>query len=145
MTSDLHTFKINVKAVDIRTGRPEIINITDEIRNAAKNSRVKDGIVNVFMPGSTGGISTLEYEPGLVKKDVPELLQRLIPEGPDYAHHKTWGDHNGGGHLRSFLIYPSITIPVKDGKPILGTWQQVVYCEFDEKSRTRTIYCQFVG
>ena len=145
MTSDLRKFSIRTKAVNKSTGKPQVLNITDQVKKAAEESKIQDGIVNIFMPGSTGGISTLEFEPGLVKTDVPEFLQKIIPEGPDYAHHQTWGDHNGGGHLRSFLIYPSITIPVKNGSPLLGTWQQVVFCEFDEKDRTRTIYCQFVG
>ncbi len=145
MVSDLHKFKIKTNAVDKKTGKIDIVNITKKVQNLAKKSEIKDGIVNIFMPGSTGGISTVEYEPGLVETDIPELLQKLIPEGPDYAHHKTWGDHNGGGHLRSFFIYPSITVPVKEGELILGTWQQLIFCEFDEKPRNRSIYCQFVG
>ena len=138
MAADLHQF-------NIRTQVGGIVNITDEVAQAAHISSIKDGIVNIFMPGSTGGITTLEWEPGLVKTDVPEFLQKIIPEGPDYEHHKTWGDHNGGGHLRSFLLKPSLTVPVVDGDLLLGTWQQVIFCEFDEKPRHRTIYCQFVG
>jgi secondary thiamine-phosphate synthase enzyme len=138
MASDLIEFEIST-----RVG--EIVDITEECQQAAKKSTVKDGIVNIFMPGSTGGITTIEYEPGLVKTDIPKLLQHLIPEGPDYAHHRTWGDHNGAGHLRSFMIKPSLTVPVSRGRLILGTWQQVIYCEFDERPRHRTIYCQFVG
>jgi secondary thiamine-phosphate synthase enzyme len=138
MVSHTDNFKIQTKPDDI-------IDITSEIKAAAENSPIKDGLLNIFMPGSTGGISTLEFEPGLVKTDVPELLQDLMPEGPDYAHHNTWGDHNGHSHLRSFMIPPSFTVPIIDGKPVLGTWQQIVFLEFDEKPRTRKIYCQFVG
>ncbi len=123
----------------------DIINITDEVSQKVKESQIRSGIVCVFMPGSTGGISTLEFEPGLVKGDIPKFLQELIPEGPDYEHHQTWGDHNGHSHLRSFMIPPSFTVPIINGKLLLGTWQQIVFCEFDEKSRTRTIYCQIVG
>ena len=130
---------------EIHTKPDEIINITNQVKSLLKKSQINDGIVCVFMPGSTGGISTLEFEPGLVHKDVPALLQQLMPEGPNYAHHQTWGDHNGHSHLRSFMIPPSLTIPLTKGKLLLGTWQQIVFCEFDEKTRTRTIYCQFVG
>jgi secondary thiamine-phosphate synthase enzyme len=130
---------------EIHTKPDEIINITKQVKSAISNSEIKNGIVCVFMPGSTGGISTLEFEPGLVNKDVPALLQQLMPEGPNYAHHQTWGDHNGHSHLRSFMIPPSLSIPIIKGTILLGTWQQIVFCEFDEKARTRTIFCQIMG
>ncbi len=123
----------------------DILNITDHVKKALASVAISNGIVVVYMPGSTGGISFVEYEPGLVKTDIPALLQKLMPEGPDYSHHQTWGDHNGHSHLRSFLIPPSLSIPIRDGHLLLGTWQQIVFCEFDEKPRTRTIYCQFIG
>jgi len=138
MVSDLKQFSI-------KTEVDQIIDITKFVQKAADESSINDGTVTIFLPGSTGGITTLEYEPGLVKKDVPAILQKLIPEGPDYAHHQTWHDHNGHSHLRSFFIKPSFTVPIKEGKLLLGTWQQIILCEFDEKSRSRTIYCQFVG
>ncbi|WP_457558667.1 secondary thiamine-phosphate synthase enzyme YjbQ [Candidatus Harpocratesius sp.] len=138
MVSELFTFQIS-------TTPNQIINITDDIKNLVNKCSIRNGILTVFMPGSTGGISFLEYEPGLVNSDVPELLQKLLPEGPDYKHHQTWGDHNGHSHLRSFLIPPSQTIPLVDGKLVLGTWQQIVFCEFDERSRNRRIYCQIIG
>lgn len=129
----------------ISTHPNDIINITQQVKVCTLKSSIPNGIVTIFMPGSTGGISCLEFEPGLVKTDVPQLLQKLMPQGPDYAHHNTWGDHNGHSHLRSFFVPPSFTVPIVDGKLLLGTWQQIVFCEFDEKSRTRTIYCQIVG
>ena len=138
MTSFLDTFCLQTRVGDI-------INITEQVQKCVSKSPITDGIVNIFMPGSTGGITTIEFEPGLVKTDVPELMQKLIPEGPDYAHHGTWGDHNGAGHLRSFLIKPSFTVPIVEGRLLTGTWQQIIFCEFDEKSRNRTIYCQVVG
>ena len=138
MVTFTHKFNIDTKPNQIR-------NITDQVKSALKKSKITDGMICVFMPGSTGGISTLEFEPGLVDKDVPALLQHLMPEGPNYAHHQTWGDHNGHSHLRSFIIPPSLTIPLINGTLLLGTWQQIVFCEFDEKSRTRTIFCQIVG
>ena len=138
MTVVTHTFELITKPNDI-------INITDQVRNQLRHSEILNGIVCIFMPGSTGGISVLEFEPGLVSHDVPALMQKIMPEGPDYAHHQTWGDHNGHSHLRSFMVPPSFTVPIISGKLLLGTWQQLVFCEFDEKSRTRTIYCQFIG
>ncbi|MHA1610933.1 MAG: secondary thiamine-phosphate synthase enzyme YjbQ [Promethearchaeota archaeon] len=138
MVAEIREFSLNTHPNDI-------INITDQVKNALKSTNISNGLVVVYMPGSTGGISFVEYEPGLVKTDIPALLQKLMPEGPDYSHHQTWGDHNGHSHLRSFLIPPSLSIPIQDGHLLLGTWQQIVFCEFDEKSRNRTIYCQFVG
>ncbi|UYP46699.1 hypothetical protein NEF87_002984 [Candidatus Lokiarchaeum ossiferum] len=138
MVSELHKIKINTK-VD------EIVDITDQIQSLANQSSIKNGILNISCPGSTGGISCVEYEPGLINHDIPALLHQIAPEGPDYAHHQTWGDHNGHSHLRSFLIKPTYTVPVIDGSIMLGTWQQIIFCEFDEKPRSRTIYCQFVG
>jgi secondary thiamine-phosphate synthase enzyme len=136
--SELFSFKIQTQV-------GELVNISDKVQKFAQKSKIQDGTVTIFMPGSTGGITTIEYEPGLVNTDVPELLQKLIPEGPDYAHHGTWGDHNGGGHLRSFMIKPSLTVPVSGGRMLTGTWQQIIFCEFDERPRNRKIYCQFVG
>jgi secondary thiamine-phosphate synthase enzyme len=138
MVAELHEFSV-------RTRVGEIVNITENVEGCVQKSSIKDGLVNIFLPGSTGGITTIEYEPGLVRTDIPEFLQKIIPEGPDYAHHQTWGDHNGAGHIRSFLIKPSLTVPLHNGKLLLGTWQQIIFCEFDERARSRTIYCQFVG
>ncbi len=138
MASELHKLTLHTQ-VD------GIINITDQIQTLAQQCAIKDGLVNISCPGSTGGITCVEYEPGLIDTDIPALLQKLAPEGPNYAHHQTWGDHNGHSHLRSFLIKPTYTAPVVNGEILLGTWQQIVFCEFDEKPRSRTIYCQFVG
>ncbi|MHA1256758.1 MAG: secondary thiamine-phosphate synthase enzyme YjbQ, partial [Promethearchaeota archaeon] len=99
----------------------------------------------VHVAGSTGAISTTEYEPGLVQHDIEELFERIIPYKHDYHHHKTWHDHNGAGHLRSFLIKTSQTFPFQNGKLILGTWQEVIFVECDEKPRLRKIYCQIIG
>jgi len=125
----------------IHTQPDDLIDITNTITQFTRKTSIQNGIVTIFLPGSTGGISTLEYEPGLVQEDIPALLQKLVPEGPEYGHHQTWQDHNGHSHLRSFLIKPSFTLPLVDGRLLLGTWQQIVFCEFDEKPRHRTIYC----
>ncbi|MHA1339383.1 MAG: secondary thiamine-phosphate synthase enzyme YjbQ [Promethearchaeota archaeon] len=123
----------------------DLIDITKDVRKALNETGLKDGIVCIHVAGSTAAISTLEYEPGLVNTDVEKFLENIIPYNKDYAHHNTWGDHNGAGHLRSFLLKTSITIPFTKSELILGTWQQIVFIELDEKPRSRTIYCQFIG
>lgn len=135
-----------LKSFQLRTNAYcDIIDITQEVQNAVKESGIKNGIVNVSVAGSTGAISTTEYEPGLVKHDIEDFLEKILPYNKNYAHHKTWHDHNGAGHLRSFLIKTSQIFPFQNGKLILGTWQQVIFCEFDEKPRSRTIYIQIIG
>lgn len=123
----------------------DIVNITEQVSNAVKESSFDNGIVNIHVAGSTGAISTVEYEPGLVKHDIEEFLERIIPYDRNYKHHNTWGDHNGAGHLRSFLLKTSITIPINNRRLLLGTWQQLIFIECDEKSRQRKIYITIIG
>ncbi|MFW9771451.1 MAG: secondary thiamine-phosphate synthase enzyme YjbQ [Promethearchaeota archaeon] len=139
MPVKLKTFEIKTKAFC------DVIDITPQVQNIINESQITAGVVNVHVAGSTGAISTTEYEPGLVKHDIEDLLESLLPYKKGYHHHKTWGDHNGAGHLRSFLLKTSQTFPFQNKKLILGTWQQIIFCEFDEKNRTRKIYCQIVG
>ena len=139
MTIVLETFEIKTKAYC------DVINITPQVQSAVERSGLKDGIVNVHVAGSTGAISTTEYEPGIVKHDIKDLLEKIIPYDKDYAHHKTWHDHNGAGHLRSFLLKTSQTFPFKNKGLILGSWQSVIFIENDEKSRHRKIYCSIIG
>lgn len=139
MTVVLNTFELKTKPYC------DVINITEQVQNAVSKSDIKDGIVNVHVSGSTGAISTVEYEPGLVKNDIEEFLEKIIPYDRDYKHHRTWGDHNGAGHLRSFLLKTSQTFPFHNKKLILGTWQQIIFIECDEKARSRKIYCQIIG
>lgn len=139
MTVDFQTFDLKSKAVI------DVINITNQVQNSIKRSGIKNGIVNVHIAGSTGAISTTEYEPGLVDHDIKDILEKLIPYEKNYAHHKTWHDYNGAGHLRSFLIKTSQTFPFKNQKLILGTWQQIIFIECDEKPRSRTIHCTIIG
>jgi len=139
MTVILETFDLKTKAYC------EVINITSQVQNAIEKSGLKDGIVNVHVAGSTGAISTVEYEPGLVQHDIEEFLEKIIPYKKDYAHHKTWHDYNGAGHLRSFLLKTSQTLPFHKGKLILGTWQQVIFVENDEKPRHRKIFVSCIG
>ena len=105
---------------------------------------MREGQVLVFVAGSTAGVTTVEFEPGLVK-DLNEFFQKIIPEGPDYHHHNTWGDDNGSSHVRASLLKPSLTIPFRDGRLLLGTWQQVVVIDFDTRPRRRKVILQFTG
>lgn len=139
MTAVLKTFDIKTKAYC------DVINISEQVQHCINNSNINDGIVNVHVAGSTGAISTVEYEPGLVKHDIKNLLEKLIPYDDRYKHHETWHDYNGAGHLRSFLIKTSQVFPFKNQKLILGTWQQIIFIECDEKARSRKIYCMIIG
>lgn len=134
--------------LEIKTKGPiDIINITEGVAAEIAASPVRNGIVTVFGPGSTCAISTLEYEPGL-KKDLKEFLSELIPYAPagkDYAHHATWGDDNGSGHLQSALLKTSLTVPFVNGQMTLGTWQQIVFIECDTRTRSRKIVLQIMG
>ncbi len=131
--------------INIRTeGKNEIIDITGEVRSILKNSGVSAGNILVFVPGATGAITTIEFEPGLVN-DFPELMERLIPENSTYLHNETWHDGNGHSHLRASLIGPSITIPVIETELVLGTWQQIIFLEFDNKPHHRRIVVQVSG
>lgn len=125
-------------------GFTEIIDITADVSDAVAKSSLENGIVTVFHPGSTGGITTLEYEPGLLR-DLPELLEKLIPSEAHYHHNETWGDGNGSAHLRSALLRTSLTIPFIQKRLPLGTWQQIVYIDFDNRPRQRELICQIIG
>ena len=122
----------------------KMVDITDRVEKALDQTRMTDGMALIFVVGSTGALSTIEYEPGL-QQDFPELMQRLIPDDRDYQHNQTWGDGNGHSHLRATLLGPSLTVPVVDGKLVLGTWQQIIFLEFDNRPRDRRLVIQFVG
>jgi len=139
MTVLIDTFTIKTKPYC------DVINITDQVQEIVRKSDIGNGLVNVHVAGSTGAISTTEYEPGLVKTDIEELLEKIIPYEKNYAHHLRWHDHNGAGHLRSFLIKTSQTFPVQNNKAVLGHWQQIIFLELDEKPRNRRIYCTVIG
>ncbi|AKB32821.1 secondary thiamine-phosphate synthase enzyme [Methanosarcina siciliae HI350] len=121
-----------------------IVNITEMVSKEVKNSKIRTGTVTVFCIGSTGAISTMEYESNL-SKDISEMLEELIPLNKDYHHHKTWGDYNGGSHLRSFLVGPSLTVPFVEKSLTLGTWQQIVCINFDRIEKVRKIVLQIIG
>jgi len=118
--------------------------LTRHVREAIAASGHREGRVLVFVPGSTAGVTTVEYEPGLVR-DLQEFFETLIPERRDYHHHRTWGDDNGSSHVRAALMKPSVEVPFANGEPMLGTWQQVVLIDFDTRSRRREVVIQIDG
>ena len=125
-------------------GENDIIDITGKVKEIVKKSKIREGIVNVFIIGSTGAISTMEYEPGL-KYDLAQALARIAPAEIKYKHHERWGDDNGRSHVKATIIGPSITVPIKDGEVILGTWQQIIFIELDTRPRSRKIMVTVIG
>ena len=125
-------------------GHGDVIDITREVGEVIRESEVTSGIATVFCPGSTGALTTIEYEPGLLK-DMPELFEKLVPSNRRYHHDDTWGDGNGDAHLKSALFGPSFTVPFSDKRMLLGTWQQIVFVDFDNKKRRRRLILQAIG
>jgi secondary thiamine-phosphate synthase enzyme len=122
----------------------DIIDITSRVEEAVRKSGVKDGICIISSPGSTIGITTIENEPQLLK-DFKELMEKLVPSDKKYHHDDVWGEANGFSHLRSSLIKPFLTVPVENGKLVLGTWQQIVFIDFDNREREREILVKVIG
>jgi len=131
------------KELEVELDMNEMADITPKVEEFIKNSGVKDGAVLVFNVGSTGAITTIEYEPGL-KKDFPRIMDKIAPYGDKYEHHKTWGDDNGSSHIKASIIGPSLVVPFKDGKLLLGTWQQIVVVNFDTRRRKRRVILQIL-
>jgi secondary thiamine-phosphate synthase enzyme len=125
-------------------GHTDIIDITKALADVVVSHKLKHGNATVFVSGSTAGVTTVEYEPGLVK-DLPEAFERIAPTGKSYHHDARWGDENGYAHVRASLLGPSLTIPFEDGDLQLGTWQQVVLIDFDNRARERTLIVQLIG
>jgi secondary thiamine-phosphate synthase enzyme len=121
-----------------------IVDITGMVSEEVKSSRIRNGTVTVFCIGSTGAITTMEFESNL-SKDISETLEKLIPLDKDYHHHEAWGDYNGGSHLRALLVGPSLTVPIVEKKLTLGTWQQIIYINFDRIEKVRKIVLQIIG
>lgn len=136
---------IRTVQVDLQTrGHCDVKDVTSALREALSKSGLREGQATVFVVGSTAGVTTVEFEPGLVE-DLNEFFQKIIPEGPDYHHHDTWGDDNGSSHVRAALLKPSLTIPFVGGQLVLGTWQQVVVIDFDTRPRRRNVILQLMG
>jgi secondary thiamine-phosphate synthase enzyme len=131
--------------IDLQTrGHCDVKDVTPALLEALSKTELQDGQATVFVAGSTAGVTTVEFEPGLVK-DLAEFFQKIIPEGPPYHHHDTWGDDNGSSHVRAALLKPSLTVPFAAGKLLLGTWQQIVVIDFDTRARQRSVIFQFMG
>jgi secondary thiamine-phosphate synthase enzyme len=122
----------------------DIVDITQMVQKIVKKSGLKNGIACVFVPGATGALTTIEYEPGLLK-DLPDALERLFPKDITYEHELRWHDGNGHSHVRASFLGPSITVPFNNQSLILGTWQQIVFLELDIHARRRSIIVQLVG
>ncbi|HEY9186593.1 MAG TPA: secondary thiamine-phosphate synthase enzyme YjbQ [Bacteroidota bacterium] len=125
-------------------GRNDIQDITDKVQSILSESGVKEGNILCFVSGSTASLTTIEYEPGLLK-DLPEALENIAPMNKIYHHDDTWHDGNGYAHVRASLIGPSLTIPFSKGKLLLGTWQQIILIDFDNRSRERAVIVQIMG
>ena len=137
---------VKTQELNIKTkGNCDVINITDQVVAAVTRSGLAAGTVTVFNIGSTAGITTTEYEPGLADYDLKAAFEKIAPENARYEHEETWHDDNGHAHVRATLLGPSLSIPVVDGRLTLGTWQQIILIDFDTRARTRTVICQMVG
>lgn len=131
--------------LQIRTaGQGDMHDLTSEVTKIVAESGITTGTVNVFNVGSTASVGTIEFEPGL-RQDLPAILDKLIPPSRDYGHERAWHDGNGHSHLQATLLGPSLTVPVAEGKPVLGTWQQIFHLECDVRGRNRTVVVTVVG
>lgn len=122
----------------------DIVDITGYVQKVVQKSKLSNGIACVFVPGATGAVTTIEYEPGLLQ-DLPDALDRLFPRDITYQHQLRWHDGNGHSHVRASFVGPSLTVPFQEKKLILGTWQQIVFLELDNSARRRTVIVQMVG
>ena len=133
------------KTIDISSvGENHMIDITRQTEEAIKASKLQDGIVTIFVSGSTAAVTTIEYEPGL-RKDFPKMLARIAPKEIEYEHDNTWHDGNGLSHVRASLIGPSLAVPFNNKGLMLGTWQQIVLLEMDTRPRERKVVLQMIG
>jgi len=125
-------------------GHGDMHDLTEAVGRIIAQANVQTGIAHVFCMGSTAAIGAIEFEPGL-KRDLPEILDRLIPPSRDYGHEQTWHDGNGHSHLQATILGPSLSVPVHDGKAVLGTWQQIILLDCDVRSRQRTVVVTVLG
>jgi secondary thiamine-phosphate synthase enzyme len=136
---------VESRELKFRTHREgEILDVTEKTQRIVEASRLKEGIATLFVPGSTGALTTIEYEPGLLT-DFPQALERIVPKEAPYEHETRWHDGNGHSHVRAAIIGPDLSVPFLDKKLALGTWQQIVFLELDVRPRDRTIIVQLVG
>jgi len=137
---------VKTEQIKVETkGNCDVVDITEQVSEVVAKSDMSEGIVTVFNVGSTAGITTTEYEPGLVNYDIKAAFEKIAPERGRYEHEETWHDDNGHSHVRASLLGPSLSVPIVDGRLTLGTWQQIILVDFDTRPRTRTVICQIVG
>ncbi|PCJ83330.1 MAG: secondary thiamine-phosphate synthase enzyme [Flavobacteriales bacterium] len=138
--------EITTETIQFSTkGYTDIIDVTTEVQAIVNKHGFTEGNATIFAIGSTGAITVVEYEPGLVKTDLPEFFEKIAPYRSHYAHHNTWGDDNGAAHVRASLVGSSFAVPFKDGQLLLGTWQQIIFVDFDTGPRNRKVVVQVVG
>jgi secondary thiamine-phosphate synthase enzyme len=144
LASDM-AFKVVTGDFEVESSHEnEMLDITDRVQKAVAASGLSDGLMTVFVVGSTAAITTIEYDLGLIK-DFPRTLERVAPKDAGYEHQKTWHDGNGHSHVKASLVGPSLTVPLIAGDLVLGEWQQIVLIEFDIRPRTRKVVVQVVG
>lgn len=136
---------VTTKQLSINTrGEGDILDVTEDVAEAVVESSLKNGVVTIFVPGSTAALTTIEYEPGLLK-DLPSTLERVAPKRLEYEHERRWHDGNGHSHVKASIIGPSLTVPFVNGRLTLGTWQQIVFLELDVHNRSRQLILQIIG
>lgn len=126
-------------------GNNQVLNISDRVSQCLSSGSVRNGTVTIFVIGSTAAITTTEFEPGLVNRDLKAAMEGIAPENGTYLHEQTWHDDNGHSHVRASLMGPDLTVPVIDGQLQLGTWQQIVLIDFDTRARSRRVVVQVMG
>jgi secondary thiamine-phosphate synthase enzyme len=141
----MSTLRIVTDNISISTkGNTDIVDITGQVATVVRKHKLTEGNATVFISGSTAGITTVEYEPGL-RDDLLEAFEKIAPVGKLYHHDATWGDGNGYAHVRASLLGPTLIVPFSQGELLLGTWQQIVVIDFDNRSRSRKIVVQLIG
>ena len=136
----MQSFSLEVTTTD----GTDILNLTPQVAEKVHDTGVRDGLLTLFISGSTAALTTIEYEDGAVH-DLKAALERLFPQDLEYAHDRRWGDGNGYSHVRAAFLKPSLNIPIEDGRLLLGTWQQIVLLDFDNRPRQRRIRGQIMG
>ena len=136
---------VKTETLELQTrGHADMIDITGDVSSRVRDSGIESGIVTIFCPGSTAGLTTIEYEPGALS-DFSRLFDEIVPPDRDYAHNQRWGDGNGHAHVRSALLGTSLTVPFVSSTLQLGMWQQIVFCDFDNRRRERRLVVQIMG
>jgi secondary thiamine-phosphate synthase enzyme len=137
---------VKTEQIQVRTrGNCQVVDITTDVGKVVGSCGLTAGVVTLFHIGSTAGLTTTEYEPGLAEHDLKAAFERLAPAAGHYEHENTWHDDNGHSHVRASLLGPSLAVPFTDGRLTLGTWQQIILIDFDTRPRTRTVVCQILG